>query len=91
MHQHSAERAVADKQEALLPSGDLLFLDSHTVGRSSWKPTVLPKRIEQFLVGNVTSLFIYFIYLLHSSHKLDFPKSYKLPAKDTEHLAFFSK
>lgn len=46
---------------------------SRIVGKSSWKSAVLPERTKEFLVGNVTSLFIYSTYLPHSSHKLDFP------------------
>lgn len=46
---------------------------SYIVGRSSWKPALLSKRPGEFPVGNATALFIYFIYLPHSSHKLDFP------------------
>lgn len=62
-------KAVADKQETLIPSSGLLSPHQpRSAKQSSWKPAVLSKRTEEFLVGSATALFIYFPYLPHSSH-----------------------
>lgn len=66
MQQHSAERAVADKQEPLLPSGGLLFLVSHTPwGEVAENQLSCQKRQKSFLWA-VWLLYLFILLIYHT-------------------------